>query len=81
MILTRERLIVILQQQPEGTKILIESFDGATSQCMKESDVIGAWECVSEDGEEKEDVMLFTTYREDNKTNNLKGGGNNEETK
>src|SRR5699024_10648769 len=34
-ILTNNKLIDILQQQPNGTKILIESFDGGSSEYLK----------------------------------------------
>lgn len=68
MTLTREQLIEILQQQPEGTKILIEDFNGEVSDYLKEEDVTRAWEreAYNEDGIEEgtEHVMMFTKYRE-----------------
>lgn len=64
MILTTEKLIEILKQQPKGTKVLLEDFNGTASDYLYPKDVIGAWEREADSGRGKENVMMFTKYRE-----------------
>ncbi len=61
-VLTSDKLISILQQQPSGTKILIENFDGNSSEYLKVKNVINHWNRENEGSNES--VMMFSIYEE-----------------
>lgn len=63
---TKEMLIHILENVPDGTKILIEDSDGGSSSYLTFNGVSDAWfrECSVEGT--SENVMMFTSYKEDN---------------
>lgn len=65
MALTVDRLIEILKEQPSGTLILIEDFNGSSSEFMREEDVTESWTREDSTGENIESVMMFTRYKEE----------------
>jgi len=65
-VLTSDKLIDILQQQPSDTKILIENFDGSSSEYLKVKNVINHWNRENEGS--NENVMMFSIYEEQHST-------------
>lgn len=63
--LTVAELIAILKTQPQDAKILIEDFNGAASTYLQAEHVIESWARDNDEGTAYENVMMLTTYKEE----------------
>lgn len=63
--LTVAELISILKTQPQDAKILIEDFNGAASTYLQAEHVIESWARDNDEGTAYENVMMLTTYKEE----------------